>query len=95
LKLGPVYGYNVKPSKSWLIVKAEHLEVAKKIFAGCGVGITLWIKGKCYLGAAIGSSTFVTHYMSEKVDYWVSCVQKLSAIAKICGLLCLYPWSCW
>jgi len=80
-KLGPAYGYNVKPSKSWLIVKAEHHELAKKIFAGCGVGIT--VEGKRHLGAAIGSPTFVKHYMSEKVDYWVSCVRKLSVIAKI------------
>jgi len=34
LKSGPLYGYNVKPSKSWLIVKAEHLELAKKVFLG-------------------------------------------------------------
>ena len=39
--LGPAYGYNVKPSKSWLIVKAEHLDLAKKVFAGCGIGILL------------------------------------------------------
>jgi len=54
---------------------------SKKIFAGCGVGITA--EGKRHLGAANGSPTFVKHYMSEKVDYWVSCVQKLSEIAKI------------
>ena len=54
-KLGPAYGYNVKPSKSRLIVKAKHHELAKKIFAGCGVGIT--VEGKRHLGAAIGSPT--------------------------------------
>ena len=48
-----MHGSNVKPSKLWLIVKAEHCELAKKIFAGCDVGITA--EGKRYLGAAIGS----------------------------------------
>ena len=57
-------------------MKAEHLELAKKMFVGCGVGITA--EGKCHLGAAIGAL-----YISEKVDYWVPCVQKLSIIAKI------------
>ena len=81
MTLGPAYGYNVKPSKSWLIVKTEHLDLAKKVFAGCGIGITT--EGKRHLGAAIGSPTFVKHYVSEKVDYWVSCVQKLRVIAKV------------
>ena len=79
--LGSAYGYNVKPSKSWLIVKTEHLDLEKKVFAGCGVGITA--EGKHHLGAAIGSPIFVKHYVSEKVDYWVSCALKLSVIAKI------------
>ena len=80
VSLGPAFGYNVKPSKSWLIVKAEHLDLAKNLFDGCGVGIT--VEGKRHLGAAIGSPTFVQHYVNEKVEYWVSCVWKLSVIAK-------------
>ena len=80
LSLGPAFGYNVKPSKSWLIVKAEHLDLAKNLFDGCGVGIT--VEGKRHLGAAIGSPTFVQYYVNEKVEYWVSCVRKLSVIAK-------------
>ena len=80
MSLGPAFGYNVKPSKSWLIVKAEHLDLAKNLFDGCGVSIT--VEGKRHLGAAIGSPTFVQHYVNEKVEYWVSCVRKLSVIAK-------------
>ena len=49
-----------------MIVKAERLQVAKKMFAGCSIDIT--VDGKRHLGAAIGSPTFVTHYISEKVD---------------------------
>ena len=61
VSLGPAFGYNVKPSKSWLIVKAEHLDLAKNLFDGCGVGIT--VEGKRHLGAAIGSPTFIWHYV--------------------------------
>jgi len=81
VKLGLAYGYHVKPSKSWLIVKAEHLDLAKKIFADCGIGITA--EGKHHLGATIGSQAFVEEYVSYKVIYWMSCVRKLSEIAKV------------
>ena len=79
VRLGPAYGYHVKPSKSWLIVKPDYLNLAKEVFADCGVGITA--EGKRHLGAAIGSRGFVEQYVNEKVDYWVSCVRKLSVIA--------------
>ena len=79
VKLGPAYGYHVKPSKSWLIVKPDYFNLAKEVFADCGVGITA--EGKRHLGAAIGSRAFVEQYVNDKVDYWVSCVRKLSAIA--------------
>ena len=32
VKYGPFIGYYAKPTKSWLIVKEEHLEDAKKTF---------------------------------------------------------------
>jgi len=81
VKLGPAYDYHVKPSKSWLIVKLEHLDLAKEIFADCGIGITA--EGKCHLGAAIESWAFVEQYVSDNVDFWVSCVRNLSEIAKV------------
>ena len=43
------------------------------------MGITA--EGKRHLGAAIGSRAFVEQYVNDKVDYWMSCVRKLSAIA--------------
>jgi len=67
VKLELAYGYHVKPSKSWLIVKAEHLDLAKEIFDDCGIGITA--EGKCHLSAAIGSQAFVEQYVSDKVNY--------------------------
>ena len=81
MKLRPAYGYHVKPSKSWLIVKEDHLALDNRIFAGCNIGITT--EGKHPLGAAIGSQAFVEQYIYDKVDYWVSCVWKLGIIAKV------------
>ena len=34
MDFGPKLGYYPEPSKSWLIVKLEHLDEAKKIFSG-------------------------------------------------------------
>jgi len=79
LTLGPAYGYFVNAVKTWLIVKEKSFSIAKKVLAGCGMNVTM--EGRRHLGAAIGSRSFVTQYMQEKVDYWVSSVQKLSKIA--------------
>ena len=40
-KFGPGFGYFVNPSKSWLIVKEDHLTIAKKVFDGTGINITV------------------------------------------------------
>ena len=37
--LGPAYGYHVNNSKTWLVVKAEHLSEAERIFDGTGVRV--------------------------------------------------------
>ena len=36
MDFGPKLGCNLEPSKSWLIVKFEHLDKAKTIFGGTG-----------------------------------------------------------
>ena len=86
-----VFHCDFMASKSRLIVKVEPLDLTKTIFAGCGVSITA--EGKCHLGAAIGSPTFVKHYVSEKVDYWVSCAQTLKVIAKVQPYVAYYAFS--
>ena len=37
---GPSFGYHANPAKTWLIIKAEHLPSATKLFQGTGVNIT-------------------------------------------------------
>ena len=48
---GPKYGYYQETTKSWLIVKKEILEEARRIFADTNVQITS--EGQKHLGAVI------------------------------------------
>ena len=75
--LEPAYGYFVNATKTWLVVRESVCQLLKQFL------LAVTIKGKRHLGAAIGSRSFVTQYMQEKVNYWVSCVQQLSKIARV------------
>ena len=61
-----------------MLVKDKLLE-AQKIFKGTGVQITS--EGKRHLGAAIGSTSFRSSYVAEKVNEWVDMVKILAKIA--------------
>ena len=54
--LGPKYGYFLKASKSYLIVKEDKLGEARNVFNGSNVNIT--IKGKRHFGTVIGSNEY-------------------------------------
>ena len=77
---GPSYGYHANPAKTWLIVKKEYLPSATELFAHTGVNIT--VDGKCHLGAALGSRSFVESYVQCKVSQWTDTVRQLSDIAR-------------
>jgi hypothetical protein len=80
-KEGEKYGYFVKPSKSWLILKDEgRKEEAENLFMDCPINITT--SGKRHLGATIGTQEFKTSYIDEKVTAWCKRLEKLSEIAK-------------
>ena len=79
-KYGPLLGYFPKASKSWLTVKPDHLDSARKMFNGTGINIT--DHGRKHLGAVIGSVRYKEEYMQEKVEEWVSSVRRLTLIAK-------------
>ena len=74
---GPAYGYFPNASKTWLIVKDEKLDEAKRIFKGTGVKFTS--EGKRHLGAA--SQTFKESYLQKKIDEWITNVERLAKIA--------------
>ena len=78
--MGPPYGYHVNNSRTWLVVKAEHLSEAERIFDGTGVRVT--VTGKHHLGAALGTRTFIGKYVQEKIEVWKAELNRLSLIAK-------------
>ena len=77
--LGPTYGYYPNSAKTYLIVKEEHEDKAKTIFADTDVHITT--NGKRHLGAALGTKSFTEAYVSSKVKEWVQEIMHLSKIA--------------
>ena len=79
LKVAPTVGYYPKPSKSWLIVKAEKVELAQQIFKDTKINITS--DGQRHQGAAIGSVGFRDVFVKEKVKDWVCQLIMLSKVA--------------
>ena len=65
LSIGRQFGYYVNVSKSWLVVKQDHLVSAQQIFGGTGIWITS--AGRPYLGAALGSANYVRDYTQERI----------------------------
>ena len=79
IELGPKFGYNPQPSKSWLIVKDAKIEEAKEHFRGTKIQITA--TGERHLGAVIGSEEFRTEYCQKLVKTWVEEINLLADIA--------------
>ena len=79
LKVAPTVGYYPKPSKSWLIVKPEKVELAKQIFRDSKINITSG--GQRHLGAAIDSVEFRDVFLKERVNDWVCQLITLSKVA--------------
>jgi hypothetical protein len=77
---GPGFGYNVNASKTWLVVKQQQLQHAKRLFDGSGVNITA--AGKKHLGAAIGSTEYKTEFVTTLVAEWIKQIAALSLIAE-------------
>ena len=80
VQYGPAYGYFVNGSKTWLVVKEQHLTAAKAIFANTEVQVSS--EGHPHLGAPLGSQTFVNDFVSHKVNKWVKQLAALSTIAE-------------
>ena len=76
---GPDYGYNPKEDKCWLITKPETEEIIRETFNDTEINITN--EGKKHLGAVVGSRSYLTEYVNEKVDGLVNEIIKLAEFA--------------
>ena len=81
IKEGKKYGYFVKPSKSWLILKdPNRVGEAQALFEDAPINVTT--EGKRHLGAVLGTDEFKNSYINNKVEEWCKRMQKLTEIAK-------------
>ena len=78
--IGPMYGYNPNPSKSWLLVKEHCLEIANHLFAGQGINVTS--AGQRHLGSVLGSEHFLQGFVKAKISSWMSESEELCKIAR-------------
>ena len=79
-QVGPGFGYNVNPTKSWLVTKSSCYDVAVLQFSDSGVNVPC--EGRPYLGAAIGTPEFSRKFVDELVKKWSSEVTLLAKIAE-------------
>ena len=73
-------GYYPLATKTILIVKPQHRQLAEEIFGGSGVKITT--EGERHMGAVIGSERCKEEYVVNKIKKWIDDVSELSKIAK-------------
>ena len=77
-EIGPLYGYFINLTNTWLVVKEEHMSSATDLFHKEGIQITL--QGRRHLGAALGSRSFTEEYVTSKVTSWVKEMEKLTTL---------------
>ena len=65
---GPLLGYHLNASKSWLVVKPDMEESAIAIFNDTDIRITT--EGRKYLGGYVGTASGKEQYVSSLVDSW-------------------------
>ena len=63
--LGPAFSYDPNGSKTWLLAKEEHSQMAQDLFSTHGVKITT--SGHKHLGSAIGEESFLDIFLLKKV----------------------------
>jgi hypothetical protein len=79
LEVGPSFGYYPQPTKSYLVVNGDNLDLAHQIFDSLGVKI---VKGHRLLGGYIGDPDCAADYVNDRVSEWCVLIEKLTTIAK-------------
>ena len=77
--VGAAYGYFVNPSKTWLVTKEGYASLASELFSDSNVNLTR--DGRPVLGSPIGTDSFISTYVAEKVQEWVNELDNLTSIA--------------
>ena len=67
-ELGPSFGYFVNAVKTWLVTKDHLFQDSVSSFNGSGIRVTS--DGRPYLGAAIGSESYIQSFAADKVKGW-------------------------
>ena len=73
--IGPSFGYHSKAFKSCLVVHPADADV----FSASDISITT--EGKRYLGAALGSTSFIEEFVKNKVEEWNVEIEMLANVA--------------
>ena len=75
-EIGSGSGYYPNDKKCWLIAKLDKEEIARETFKETAIDNTT--QGKKHLGAVVGSRSYLTKYVDEKVEEWLKEVTRLS-----------------
>ena len=92
--LGPTFGYHPNGAKTYLIVKEEHENKAKALFADTDVHIT--INGKRHLGAAFRCKHLhrrICLKQSQRMGQRDHSPVSSSHYPTSCSLCCFHPWT--
>lgn len=84
-KLSPKFRFFPESTKSWLSVKINGEDRAKKIFGGRGVQITTDVER--HLGASLRLDKYNDEYLASKVNEWV---KEIGILLKIVKTQCFY-----
>ncbi len=68
-----------QPKHGWLVTKDTHLSEAITAFSGSNVNVTS--VGHTHLGVPLGTTDYINHSLSKKVDQWFCELRLLSEIA--------------
>jgi len=90
---GPSSCYFVNASKTWLVCKEDCHSDATTLFSSTDVNVTtegcpstdfnVTTEGHPYLGAAIGSATYIQEFVYEKVTGWSEEIIQLAKFAQV------------
>ena len=79
-ELGPSFGYFVNVAKTWLVTKDHLFQDSISSFSGSGIRVTS--NGRPYLGAAIGSESYIQSFVADKIKGWSEEIAVLARFAE-------------